>query len=701
MSTFRDPVATGAGANGGTQSAITTIPSYIETSEGLVWLKVNGDSPQRVLLANFRARIVADTRWDDGSGEVRRTFTLEAKLAGRTRTLDVPAGAFAGMSWVPDLGAGAYLEPGQSARERARHAIQVLSNGHFTERCVFGHTGWREVDGRCVWLHADGGISAYGQVDGVEVSLPSQLAPLRMPSPPQGEQLRTAILASLELLELGSEELAVAIGGATYRAPLGDADLTVHVFGATGAYKSQRVALCQQHFGAAFDALKLPASWSSTANALEELAFNAKDALVVIDDFAPHGSSQEIARMHAKADRLVRAQGNCSGRGRMRTDGTLRPVRPPRGLIISTGEEIPRGHSLRSRMVSVEQRRCEVDLGTLTHAQREAAEGVYARAMSAFLAWLASFDRLELKALVARREHDLRSDLANSGHPRNPANIAKLATGWEAFLAFAAVTGAIADPRPLWRRVCAALLRLEGAQAEHEADAEPSARFLQLLSGALASGRAHLEAPEGGSPPDAAAWGWRSRDGDDWAPAPGSERIGWADDECVYLNPTASYRAAQRAGDDAGEALAASERTLWKRMRERELLVCSDEKGRSTVRRTLGDRRNRRVLHLATQTLLAPDDSLTPPGAGASGAAVTRPPETVELPAYAGVFERLLAAGGTGESGAAPARNGHVTDRNSSDARGRDGQNPNGYGPSRNRVTDAPDDPAKGNTYGQ
>ena len=50
---------------------------------------------------------------------------------------------------------------------------------------------------------------------------------------------------------------------------------------------------------------------------------------------------------HREADRLVRAQGNRSGRQRMRQDSTLRPAKPPRGLLLSTGEDVPRGHSLR------------------------------------------------------------------------------------------------------------------------------------------------------------------------------------------------------------------------------------------------------------------------------------------------------------------------------------------------------------------
>ena len=35
----------------------------------------------------------------------------------------------------------------------------------------------------------------------------------------------------------------------------------------------------------------------------------------------------------------------------MRADGSLRAVRAPRGLIVSTGEDVPRGQSLRARLL--------------------------------------------------------------------------------------------------------------------------------------------------------------------------------------------------------------------------------------------------------------------------------------------------------------------------------------------------------------
>ena len=88
-----------------------------------------------------------------------------------------------------------------------------------------------------------------------------------------------------------------------------------------------------QHFGAVFDARHVPGAWSSTANANAALQFVLKDALFLIDDFVPKGSSSDVERQHRDADRIFRGQGNTSGRGRLGRDGTsLRDASPPRGI---------------------------------------------------------------------------------------------------------------------------------------------------------------------------------------------------------------------------------------------------------------------------------------------------------------------------------------------------------------------------------
>src|SRR5207253_1831089 len=95
-------------------------------------------------------------------------------------------------------------------------------------------------------------------------------------------------------------------------------------------------------------------------------------------------------RQEAVADRLFRGQGNASGRGRADVAGVPKATRPPRGLILSTGEEVPSGHSLRARAWIVEVGPNDVDFSALGTAQQSAAQALYARAMAGYLSWLAS-----------------------------------------------------------------------------------------------------------------------------------------------------------------------------------------------------------------------------------------------------------------------------------------------------------------------
>jgi hypothetical protein len=117
---------------------------YGETDTGLVWKKRTNDGVVPVPLANFTARIVADTVEDDGA-ETRRVFTVEARLSGQTRRFDVPAEQFATMNWpAAHLGARAILYPGQGVREHARTAIQTLSEAE--EQRVRAHLGWVQTE---------------------------------------------------------------------------------------------------------------------------------------------------------------------------------------------------------------------------------------------------------------------------------------------------------------------------------------------------------------------------------------------------------------------------------------------------------------------------------------------------------------------------------------------------------------------------
>jgi len=206
-------------------------------------------------------------------------------------------------------------------------------------------------------------------------------------------------------------------------------------------FKSEIAALAQQHFGAAICSRRLPASFASTGNSLEVLAFATKEGLLVIDDYAPQGGTQEMARYHASAERVLRAAGNNQGRGHLTSDAKLREANPPRGLVLATGEDVRHGQSSRGRTFIVEVSPGDVNTTILTECQAAAADGMYARSMGAFIQWIAGYYG-DLQSWFQARVLKLRLQ-ATKVHARTPGIVADLHPGFKLFLKFAVEVGAI------------------------------------------------------------------------------------------------------------------------------------------------------------------------------------------------------------------------------------------------------------------
>src|SRR3981189_3847574 len=145
------------------------------------------------------------------------------------------------------------------------HLPAPMSAKQMVERTVHPHTGWRRLDGGWAYFHGGGGLGATGAVPGVETSLPAALAPFSLPASQTGAELRSAIRASLAVLDLAPDRVTVPTLGAVWRSILGAADFSVFIYGATGRFKTALASLLQQHFGAGFAAHRLPGSWKRTA----------------------------------------------------------------------------------------------------------------------------------------------------------------------------------------------------------------------------------------------------------------------------------------------------------------------------------------------------------------------------------------------------------------------------------------------------
>jgi hypothetical protein len=558
------------------------------------------------LLANFAAVITAEVAEDDGA-EVRRRVRVRGELDNGEPLpeVEVPAATFGAMDWVlPEWGTRAVVAAGQGVRDNLRAAIQNLSPKAPSER-AYAHTGWRQIGGRDVYLHAGGGIGPDGAVPGLRVRLAQQLANYALPEPPAGERLRAAVRASLDLLRgLAPDPAAFTVLMSAYRPPLAAADYAAGLFGATSALKSELTALAQQHYGPAMVRERLPGHWSATPNALEVIGFLAKDALFVVDDFNPQ--SGDPVQLRRNADHIIRAIGNGGGRDRLNADSTLKAQRHIRGFMLMSGEDYPGGRSGMARLWAVDVPAGSVNKTRLTECQRNAASGVYAEALSGWVSWLAR--RPELRRGFKAEAVRLRSELAGvGGHSRVPTTAGDLLAALNLLLAFASEIGAVtaAEAAALRGRGRRAFVTTAESQADHQRDADPAERFLALARSALSSGRAHLAAREGTRPREAAGVGWRQVDEryGTWS-AQGS-RIGWLDGGRVHLDPDAALAIVVKLAGEQGGAFSVLPRTLHKRLHESGLLAEVDTRGGKTrylVRRTV-EGRKLPVLVLTTAAL--------------------------------------------------------------------------------------------------
>ncbi|HEV2378637.1 MAG TPA: toprim domain-containing protein [Terriglobia bacterium] len=523
-----------------------------------------------VPLCNFVARVVEELVFDDGV-ETTRSFAIEGKLENGTRLplIRVPVAQFNGMAWVTqNWGRSAIVSAGLSVRDQLREAIQRLSQSA-PQRRVLTHTGWREIEGQWVFLTAAGAVGG----EGLEVILDSGLSRYRLPK--KAEDVVEAVRTSLRLLRLGPLSVTVPLFSAVYRAPLAavyPVDLSLWLEGQTGSLKSTLAALFLSHFGE-FDRTNLPGAWTSTANHLERRAFTLKDLPFVIDDYAP--SAMDARELETKTSRLLRAQGNLQGRGSLRADLTERPEYPPRGLIISTGEQHPPGQSILARTPIVEVQRSTIDLAALSEAQQSAAR--LPHAMSGYLAWLAPQMSGLPSLLRTTFEGTRKRATAEGQHLRVPEAIAHLWLGLQCALTYAEEISACPrrEAEDLNVKCWKALVSLGRAQNRLVEGEKPSRRFLRVIFTLLTQGRARFS----------------RKDQPTAMPSNESVLSGWYDEHSLYLNPDAAFQAVARFCRDTGEGFPVREARLMSDLHREGLSDCDPGRHNTTV--SIGGRSQR------------------------------------------------------------------------------------------------------------
>ena len=552
---------------------------YTETEKGFVMIDEKGEER---LISNFTAAISNEVYYIDGKRK-ELMLRIEGKKKGKKlKPVEVKSADFASMNWVlAAWGSSVLIYPGFGNKDHCRTAIAEFSNPK--EEQIYTHTGW--LDG--MFLHNGGAIRAKKDKaindERQKVELPPELRHFVLGI--DEERTKEAINASLRLLQMGNEESAYIMLAATYAAISGSCDYALHVSGRTGTFKSELASLYQSHFGDGMDARRLPGNWSSTGNALEALAYKAKDTLFVIDDFIPSGTAWQQKAYQKAADQIFRGQGNQAGRARLTDVSKLQETMYPRGLILSTGEDIPDGHSIRGRMVILELAPDEIDTAKLTAAQD--SRDLLPLCMGAYIGHCSKFFN-DFQQMIKEDQREIRKNFVGMGHARTPAAIAHLIASFNAFVLWAEYMGAITSQEKS---------RLRLAMLDHATDvakrqiryietADPVKAFGEVLRLMFQSHVGHIRTKDGGIPRKAEILGWSAKEsfGDVPTYSAHGKKLGWIDwvENEIDIDVPTCYPDIKK--HSAGQ-ITFTRQTMVKRLKDAGLLVRVDEnRQRNTVR---------------------------------------------------------------------------------------------------------------------
>jgi hypothetical protein len=295
-----------------------------------------------------------------------------------------------------------------------------------------------------------------------------------------------------DLLALNDRVVTHTLLGATAAAVLypfarGAGRFALWLVGRTGAGKSFVAKLFSNFFGD-FPVSSAPfTTWSATPNYVQRQGYYVKDALYLVDDYKP-----EVVPPY-QVVRVLQTYADNTARGRLKSDATANVMRPIRGLLVCTGEDVPEHNAsaiARSVIVRVPQEKKNVAAGTRCLKECELYSGV----MADFILWLIAERRTEAFAnRFVELQQRFNDDVAGQQNEiRIATNLAILGAAFEQFAGF------LSDVWEGWQEACRKyvdgdLLAIRGDMLTEAKEQQASEVFLRALADLIQFGRVRIE----------------------------------------------------------------------------------------------------------------------------------------------------------------------------------------------------------------
>jgi hypothetical protein len=528
------------------------------TEEGnFVSYKYDGDGePDPIPMSNFSAKIMDVITTDDGLNKKKKFRIIGQRENGELlEDAEVDADQFDAMGWIREnWDTRALISSDKTATTKVRLAL-LLGSQEAKRLTVYIHGGWRRIDERWVFLTHGSAIGAQGaSVEFKEDNLTGYTLPQ-----PSSSWLGEECQASLDYLEIGSHKVLLPIWAAMYMAPLSsiiDTGFALFLKGRSGTYKSGITALALNHFGPSFNYNRLPGSWTSTENKLEKDLFLLKDLPYIIDDWAPGQDSIKAKALEGKAERIIRAQANRQSRGRMNEK-----TYDPRGVLVSSGEHLPGGHSANARTFVIEIFRGDIDRAKLLATLK--SKRLYSQCMAEYIAWIGERYEQLMVELPQKEQRWEDAVVKYAEHPRLPGAVGALYAGLDTALEFMKFKGVVSQARAneILQEGWQCFIDWTVAQSARVEAERPGRRFVGGLLAMLKSGRYVM-----GSISDSTQT--KSLE-------PGQVQIGWMDEAGNYLlDPEGAYKEVRQYLERSDEPLTFKEEAVWQDLRDLNFSEC-------------------------------------------------------------------------------------------------------------------------------
>ncbi|MHC1694079.1 MAG: hypothetical protein AB9835_02130 [Eubacteriales bacterium] len=528
-------------------------------------------------IANFVAKPREEIILDDGV-ETKRIFVIEGISQGGNvlPAIEVNAEDFYTLNWlIPKWGIAVNVYPPISNMNILRSAIQRLA-ANTASKTYYNHIGFRNIDGQWVYLHAGGCIGKDDISVDVQTYLSKYCLPESDPNP------FDSIQASIDLLELAPMEVTLPLLYLMYLAPLNEAfkicniepSFILWLYGRSGTRKTSLATLFLNHFGEF--SKSPPASFRDTINSLEKKSFLCKDAPLCVDDYFPSDSKREKEKLIQTAQALIRMYGDKGSKGRMNADSSLRAEYPPRGVCLTTAEDLISGHSSMARLLPVEIKKNAVDLEKLTKAQNESYK--LSQAMYSYISWLIPImDALPMQLKIQFEK--IRNQLSGINvHGRAIEIIAWMQIAYNLFLKYAESVGVVeaADIKTRLNESMEILTKINTTNLTEEE--KPEILYLNILLSLLASKHYSL------------------KDINSLSSAPSRTiMLGYEDELSFYLNPDFTFTQICKELQSQGKTFPITKNSLNQALDDAGLInveVTNNER-KKTVNKTFEGKRSR------------------------------------------------------------------------------------------------------------